>query len=465
MSQPVPILERRFGGLVTKIHRGECVLVLGPRIAIPAEIAGDSRVTIDQHLSARLLEDAGMASASHVALREAVARCEREKGAATCRSLIQELVSEFDRHTTELHTDLASLPFRLVLMATPDRMMVNALAAAGKTPQEACYNYSQGIAAESPLSLPTSNTPIVYSLFGRHDHAESMVLNDKNLLDYLVRVIKESPPLPDAVRATVRAPSTVFLLVGFGFHNWWLRLLLKVLEMTGVENRAISLALEDDSFDAAVAQEHKAFFESVGIFIQARDDWNSLAKHLASSFQPPAGGAVAAGAGAAGVRPGAAAPAPQSGTGGPLVFLSYASEDSARVDALRLALERRGVSVWEDKQNLRVGQNWAHQIERIIGSVDYFVFVQTENMDRRDHSGKDGVYNWELKEALARQRKRPFGAVFVLHVTAGACAERPEKELADLHRLAIDTEAGIDHVAEHLLGLHSATRGASARVS
>jgi len=443
---------------VTKIHRGECVLVLGPRIAIPADIAGGPRVTIDHYLSERLLEDAGMASTTHVALKEAVARCEREKGAAACRSFIQELVSEFDRHTTELHTDLASLPFRLVLMATPDRMMVNALAAAGKTPQEACYNYSQGIAAESPLSLPTSNTPIVYSLFGRHDHAESMVLNDKNLLDYLVRVIKESPPLPDAVRATVRAPSTVFLFVGFGFHNWWLRLLLKVLEMTGVENRAISLALEDDSFDAAVAQEHKAFFESVGIYIQARDDWNSLAKHLAASFQASATPAAAV------VRPGAPADVvPQPGSG-PLVFLSYASEDGARVDALRVALERRGVSVWEDKQNLRIGQNWAHQIERIIGSIDYFVFVQTENMDQRDRSGKDGVYNWELKEALARQRKRPFGAVFVLHVTAGACAERPEKELADLHRMSIDTEAGIDHVAEHVRRTYHATRAAAARV-
>jgi hypothetical protein len=462
VNQPAPILERRFGGLVTKIHRGECVLVLGPRIAIPADVGGGPRVTIDHYLSDRLLEDAGIASETHVVLREAVARCEREKGAAACRSFIQELVSEFDRHTTELHTDLASLPFRLVLMATPDRMMVNALTAAGKTPQEACYNYSQGIAAESQLSLPTSNTPIVYSLFGRHDHAESMVLNDKNLLDYLVRVIKESPPLPDAVRATVRAPSTVFLFVGFGFHNWWLRLLLKVLEMTGVENRAISLALEDDSFDAAVAQEHKAFFESVGIYIQARDDWNSLAKHLAASFQPTAG---AAGAAPASVRPGAPAPAPQAGGGGPIVFLSYASEDGARVDALRVALERRGVTVWEDKQNLRVGQNWAHQIERIIGSVDYFVFVQTENMDRRDHSGKDGVYNWELKEALARQLKRPFGAVFVLHVTAGACADRPEKELADLHRMSIDTDAGIDHVADHILRTHNATRGASARVS
>src|SRR6185369_5496158 len=161
-------------------------------------------------------------------------------------------------------------PFRLVLMATADRMMVNALNGAGKSAQEACYNYCHGVAAESPLTLPTSDKPIVYSLFGRHDYAESMVLNDKNLLDYLVRVIKESPPLPDAVRATVRAPSTVFLFVGFGFHNWWLRLLLKVLEMTGVENRAISLALEDASFDAAVAEEHKAFFESVGIYIQAR---------------------------------------------------------------------------------------------------------------------------------------------------------------------------------------------------
>ena len=135
----------------------------------------------------------------------------------------------------------------------------------------------------------------------------------------------------------------------------------------------------------------------------------------------------------------------------PLVFLSYASEDTQAIDAIRMKLASRGISVWQDKQIFRVGQNWTHQIERIIGSIDYFIFVQSENMDRRDRSGDDGVYNWELKEALARQKKRPDGAAFVLHVTIGSCAERPEPELGELHRTPVESDAGVEQVAEDIL--------------
>jgi hypothetical protein len=455
MNQPAPVLERRFNGLVTKIHSGECVLVLGPRIAVPSEVrggAGADRPPIEDHLSQKLLEDLGGDAGQPAGLRSAVARYERERGTSACRSLIQELVSEFDRHTTELHRDLALLPFRLVLSTTPDRMMLNAFRSGGKpNAQEACYNYCRGISAESALSPPSSESPIVYSLFGRHDQPESMVLNDKNLLDYLVRIVKETPALPDAVRATLRAPSTVFLFIGFGFTNWWLRLLLKVLEVTGVENRGLSLALEDNSsFDAAVLAENRGFFESVGIYIQTRDDWSALAKHLAATFhqQAPVKAADSR-------KPSAG---PVSVQGRPLVFLSYASEDAVTVDAIRAGFAERGVSVWLDKQNLRSGQNWKHQIERVIGSVDYFIFVQSANMDRRDQNGEDGVYNWELKEAIARQNMRPFGAVFLLHATIGTCRDRPEPELAALHRAVLDGDIGLDKIAQDIIRSYDETR-------
>jgi hypothetical protein len=445
MNQLSPILERRFNGLVTKIHSGECVLILGPRIAVPGGVSGGDGLPIDEYLSGRLLEDLGGDRQDPLGLRGAVARYEKEKGPSACRSLIQELVSEFDQQTTDLHKDLAALPFRLVLSATPDRMMLNAFRAQGRpNAQQACYNYCRGVSAEGALTMPSYEKPIVYSLFGRHDQPESMVLDDKNLLDYLVRIVKESPALPDAVRATLRTPSTVFLFVGFGFTNWWLRLLLKVLEVTGVENRGLSLALEDNSsFDAATSGESRGFFESLGIYIQTRDDWSSLAKHLAATFREQEAGKTTASTSRVVVG--------ERVQGRPFVFLSYASEDAVKVDSIRMGLESRGISVWMDKQNLRSGQNWTHQIDRVIGSVDYFIFVQSEAMDQRDQSGEDGVYNWELKEAIERQKKKPYGAVFVLHVAIGSCRDRPEPELAELQRTAIDTDLGVEKVAEDIL--------------
>ena len=199
------------------------------------------------------------------------------------------------------------------------------------------------------------------------------------------------------MRSKLRDPQTVFLFVGFGFSNWWLRLLLKVLDVTGVDNRSISLALEDEStFIAATASEQKGFFEAQGIFIQARD-WNALAKELLRRVQPAPAQAAPRSDPLANVPAAADAQAQAH----PLVFLSYASEDLERVDALRDVLKRHGIAVWQDKQNLRAGQYWMDQVQRVIEAADYFVFVQTDKMDER----KDGVYNEEVLLAFAWAKK------------------------------------------------------------
>ena len=446
MESRSSLVPARCAGLVNKIHAGECVLVLGPRIAMPTAIC-DGQIAIDEYLSSKLLEDLGDDNRDAPSLREALTRYEQRVGPSALRGFIQQLVGAMDGCPTELHRNLARLPFRLVLLATPDRMMFNAFTEVGKTGvREAHYDYSS-VAVDMPVSLPSSDKPVVYSLFGRHDHPESMVLTDRNLLDYLVRVTKASPPLPDPVRATLRAPSTLFLFMGFGFTNWWLRLLLKVLDVTGVENRSLSLAFEDSSSFATAARENKGFFEAAGIYIQA-GDWSALATELAARYRDYVSQDARP-------KPGMEC---ESGSARPLVFLSYASEDADTVNALRRGLEERGISVWQDSQNLRVGQNWEAKIAEFIKRVDYFVFIQTENMDRRDARNEDGVYNRELMLALKRQSDRPYGAVFVLHVTVGPCQSRPEPELAQVHRFGLDSDHGVDGLATQILDAFALTR-------
>lgn len=445
------LVPRRCAGLIGKIRAGECVLVLGPRVTVPALDDSGGETPLDEYIAAKLLEetspeasagdDPGRATSAPPGLRAAILWYEQRYGAAALRGLVQQVVEELDGQTTDLHRDLAALPFRLVLQATPDTMMAQAFRAAGKTAVvQACYNHCRDRASELRLSLPTPDQPIVYSLFGRHDQPESMVLTDKNLLDYLVRVTKESPPLPDSVRATLRAPSTLFLFIGFGFTNWWLRLLLKVLDITGVENRGLSLALEDSSSLATAAGDNQGFFESAGIYIQA-GDWKALARDLAAQHREA-------------VERHDARPAPPPATPvarRPLVFLSYASEDADAVTELGRSLEDHGIAVWRDQQNLRGGEQWEATIEEFIRRVDYFVFVQTENMDQRDDRREDGVYNRELKLALKRALDKRFGTVFVIHVAIGRCRTRPEPELSSMHRLQIDDVRRVEALAAAIL--------------
>lgn len=445
------LVPRRCAGLIGKIRAGECVLVLGPRVTVPDLELSGGEAPLDEYIAAKLLEEPtldpspadepGKAASVPLSLRAAILRYEQRYGAAALRGLVQQVVEELDGRTTDLHRDLAALPFRLVLQATPDTMMAEAFRAVGKPDVvQACYNYCRDRSSDTRLSLPTPDRPIVYSLFGRHDQPESMVLTDKNLLDYLVRVTKESPPLPDSVRATLRAPSTLFLFIGFGFTNWWLRLLLKVLDITGVENRGLSLALEDSSSLATAAGDNQGFFESAGIFIQG-GDWKALARDLSVEHREA-------------VERHEARPAPPPATAAvrrPLVFLSYASDDADAVTELGRSLEEHGIAVWRDQQNLRGGEQWEATIEEFIRRVDYFVFVQSENMDQRDDRREDGVYNRELKLALKRALDKRFGTVFVIHVALGRCRARPEPELSSMHRLQLDDVHRVEALAAAIL--------------
>src|SRR5262245_54293960 len=95
-------LGRKFSGLLAKVRGGECVLVLGPRVAVPASVS-DTVCPFDEYLSARLIDDLPDSDREAMSLRSAAALYEKERDAAACRSFVQALVSDFDQHTTELH--------------------------------------------------------------------------------------------------------------------------------------------------------------------------------------------------------------------------------------------------------------------------------------------------------------------------------------------------------------------------
>lgn len=438
--------DRKLKALVASIQAAECVLVLGPRILAPEEVAGPG-VSVADDLAGKLFDELNVPAAEGQGFRRAIMRYERERSPEACRTLVRQLICEYEGHPTPLHLDLATLPFKLVLCATHDGLMLDAFRQAGKVDAVAAYYDHDGQTNpghEPPLKIPTVERPIVYSLLGRHDHPESMVLNDGNLLDYLVSMTKETPGLPDAVRSTLRLSSTVFLFIGFGFENWWLRLLLKVLQITGVKNRPESLALEESlAFENRLLDESRDFFGSAGIYIQP-GDWNELAKKLCESVDltrlPRS------------IEIGAPPVASVASRGAPLVFLSYASEDVDLVNSIRDGLESRGLRVWQDKTNLRAGQYWETEIKHIISRVNYFVFVQTEQMDSRDRKGdrSGGVYNKELKLALGLLSVKLSGTVFVLHLTVGQCELRPEEELQAIHRVAFE-DSGVERLAAAML--------------
>ena len=100
----------------------------------------------------------------------------------------------------------------------------------------------------------------------------------------------------------------------------------------------------------------------------------------------------------------------------PVVFLSYAREDSDAVNELRASLEREGFQTWMDQQDIRAG-DWQLEIDRALRKAHFAVCCVSE------HSLQPGkVLQYELDTAVDIQRRRLEGDVFLIPVRLEPCA-------------------------------------------
>jgi hypothetical protein len=340
------------------------------------------------------------------------------------------------RSTTDFHRDLAHLPFRLCVNASPDSLMLTAFDEANKSPQKGYYSFKQ--AAITRLSSPTSDRPLVYHLFGHHEDPSSLVLTEGDLIEFLVSIVRGMPPVPDQVRSVLADPAASFLFLGFGFHNWYLRVLLQVMNVYGHRSKAI--AFEDIQFFNHPEHEQAVGFFSGDRLIDFRPlHWEVFARNLREAYdaslprQPLEGLSISR------------SPTPNA----PKAFISYASEDREAVEALAEKLEKRGIQVWQDKQDLRAGDNWNRVLLDVIRKqVNYFIAVQTPAMMKR----QEGVFREEIDAALQRQnRQQEFEGEqlhFLLPVTMGKC--RPYADLSKLHIIDVDELDGVDSLVKSI---------------
>jgi nucleotide-binding universal stress UspA family protein len=429
--------QRELRALVKQVKSENCVLVLGPRIAVRA--SDPKGPTLDEILAGELLVGLNKAAGDRPPnLRDAAELHYTEHGT---RSRLEVEVEEFyareSELSTEFHLDLAELPFRLCISASPDSLMLNAFRKAGKLPQTDYYRFQPQRCSKrtARLAVPTVNNPLVYYLFGHHKEGASLVLREADLIDYLVQIIKFETSVPDEVRSILKDPNTSFLFLGFGFQNWYLRVLLKVLDVYGPRDK---VAFEDDRFfDLPEGQHAIAYFSGdPARRIEFRHlRWETFARQLRRVYEASLAPSYAA----------EATPTPPPDA--PCAFLSYAGEDIESVNALAERLESNGVRVWQDKQNLRAGDRWNEVLLSVIKDeekVDYVIVVQTIAMV----TARRGVFRREIEAAL--EVHRDMGEYegqrlrFVIPVTIGDC--EPLFSLKELHTIDITEPSGVNQL-------------------
>ena len=421
--------------LIERIRRGNCVLVLGPRVAVRAD--DPSHTPLDELLARKLLLESEAAVEDVTSSPNLRRAAEIYYGKRKDRDELELVVSDFYKQNgstpTDLHRDLAALPFRLCVSASPDDLMFAAFAArTDKSPTKSHYDFRATLAPR--LASPTNREPLVYHLYGHCDVPSSLVLTESDLIEFLVGVIRGTPPVADQVRSLLANPSVSFLFLGFGFHHWYLRVLLHVMNIYGHRSKAI--AFEDERFFDHPEREQTVSFFSGDRLIDFRPlRWEGFARQLREVYEATA---------PTGEKPPARPAAPSGEV--PKVFLSYAGEDRPEIEALAARLESSGIDIWQDKQDLRAGDTWRRVLLDVIGHrVHYVVVVQTTTMVARD----EGVFHQEIEAALQRQSAMRAPLRFVIPVKLGAdCPVLPT--LNHLHVIDVSTPEGIEALLQSI---------------
>jgi hypothetical protein len=415
-----------------------CVLVLGPGVAVRAD--DPNRRPLDEVLAGELLDSLNESPGETPSrLRQATERYSQHYGRPGLEVAARDFYARETGSTTEFHRSLAQLPFKLCISTSPDDLMLKAFKSVGKHPQQGYYNFNlQGRRKKTVITTPAIEYPLVYHLFGYYEDAASLVLTEADLTDFLERVQKGDPPIPDEVRFILRDRLASFLFLGAGFQNWYWRMLVKVLGVYDHRDRAI--AFEDlQFFELPESKDPKEFFEDRRIEFR-RLRWEPFAEQLLQTYLkslPPPQTEPASTPASLDVR-------------APEAFLSYASEDLETAEQLARQLEARGVKVWQDKQNLRAGQRWSQVLPSVIQKqVDYVIVVQTLSMT----TAIVGAFHREIEAARERddlmaeyegQRLR-----FLVPVTVGPC--QTLSSLKDMHAINIRTPDDVDSLVQSIL--------------
>lgn len=111
-------------------------------------------------------------------------------------------------------------------------------------------------------------------------------------------------------------------------------------------------------------------------------------------------------------------------------FLSYCRDDKDLVRTLREELIQNGIKVWWD-DDILPGQDWKYEIRMAMASAHSVVLCFSRNLTGRERSA---VYP-ELLEAIAEQRHRRPGEIFVIPVRLCDC-ELPDVEIDTNRTLA-----------------------------
>lgn len=326
---------------------------------------------------------------------------------AAHRELLAELPLQALPEPLRLLAEITDFP--LVLTTSIDGLAASAFG----VPESAALLSTLSENADLPAEWkppPRGAPPTLVHLFGRIAATPGYALTEEDTLEFMWNLQGEKRP----TRLLSRIRRNHVLLLGNCFSDWLARFFLRLL-------RGDRLSVESETFEALADPEARderplvTFLQNyspqtriytegtVADFVMdLHERWRAIRPQSPSS---PSSDAASDAAEPGEMRAGA-------------IFISYASEDHAEAATLALALDRAGLDVWFDKNELRGGDRYKAKISRYIKQCDLFVPLISRHTEARQ---SNEFFRFEWSEAKARLPfigpARPFMMPLVIDET------------------------------------------------
>jgi len=279
--------EDNWKTLLYAIHHQNCILLLGPDASIEQVHDQTQSVTeilakgLSQTFEVQEIQDWSIdpSNLAQVSLYYCL-----KKGRYGLEAMVDDFYQFMQSQTSDLYEDLAALPFYFAITSTPDYMFYEALERAGKTPRIASYNFG----GDSPdfVDMGTKESPLLYYLYGMLEEAESLVLTETDIIDFLAAIISGDPPLPDNISNELHDKKKSLLFLGFGFKHWYLRILLHVLKEPNKKIHSFALEQFTPRNQAEFARTLLFFKESDdNLHIFHNDDLQNFVRELRERYE------------------------------------------------------------------------------------------------------------------------------------------------------------------------------------
>jgi hypothetical protein len=400
MSSPGPSAEgsRFWDQLLELVEEKRVVPIVGQDLLTPT-IDGQ-QVRLYSYLAERLaeyLEIPGEDLPATGALHEVACRFLARGGdVLDVYPALKKVFPARDRLTLpEPLLQLAAIrPFQLFVTTTFDPLLEHAINETRFGGAERTSVFAHSLTEVLDLDPPeTVRWPAVFHLFGRLSAIPDYAVTEEDTLELVHSLQARNRELGHLFDELLRRQ---LLLIGSSFPDWLARFFLRIAKgerlwmARGKTDVVADARIREDaalvSFLQRFSSRTKVFSGGAAEFVaELHRRWTALHPPGPDELPPPDRG-----------RPGLDM-VPGS------VFLSYASEDRPVVEALRQELERAGVDVWFDRDQLEAGDDFERKIRRNINHCSLFVPI----LSRHTLTSRRRFFRieWDQAEKLAVQVK------------------------------------------------------------